>query len=160
MRGTWRGWVTVAIALGLTGSGWSAEPDNPKKSSWLPGWLSFAKKAEEKPAPAQTLRIDPALLRDKEKADHFRRVEVCNRLREIAYQTKDLDLERKANHLEQRAFDLYLQRLGQLSGTRFESDEQILERRLGTEASVRPSGPGSANTGRSRGTGRAAVRED
>jgi len=47
---------------------------------------------------------------DAEKANFERRIEACHRLKVIAFETGDRDLEREAEELERRAWLIYLQR--------------------------------------------------
>lgn len=49
-----------------------------------------------------------------EKEAYTRRMEVCNRLREIAFQTNDEGLERKVNELEKQATATYHERVNRL----------------------------------------------
>jgi hypothetical protein len=74
----------------------------------------------------------------REKSDWLRRVAVCDKLRDIAILTNDAELLRKADSLDQRAWDTYQKRTARLpagpAGT--QSDERILERRLGTSTSI------------------------
>jgi hypothetical protein len=59
-------------------------------------------------------------------ADWVRRSEVCLKLRDIAHETGDDDLWRKADQLEQRAYDAYVQQAGRSTSV----DEAALQRRL------------------------------
>jgi hypothetical protein len=77
-----------------------------------------AKKADtkkvNKPAPNPLVSAEPLneafTLLTKEQAKFFRRQKVCLRLRDIAQETNDQELERQADLLEQRAWYIYEQR--------------------------------------------------
>jgi hypothetical protein len=58
----------------------------------------------------------PARLREREKQTWLRRNDVVIRLREIATQTGDEELMRKADELQARVFDVYKQRVSQIPG--------------------------------------------
>ena len=80
----------------------------------------------EKPAPL----IDDATLRAREEAAYFRRVKVCEELREIAIRTNDKELERKAQELDERIWNTYTQRAGRLpaGAAGLDADEMVLEK--------------------------------
>ena len=65
-----------------------------------------AKKTDAPPAPSA------ADIRQKAQAEWLRRQEVCDKLRAIALECGDKDLARKADALDQRAWDLYVLRTG------------------------------------------------
>jgi hypothetical protein len=105
--------LTVAVGLGFVGLASAQEP-----TSWfkMPAWFSPApaKKDEAKKADL-TADLAPIAVTStnnqraaRAKADLDRRQEVCLKLREIAIALGDDDLLRKAELLDQRAFDLYL----------------------------------------------------
>jgi hypothetical protein len=66
-----------------------------------------AKKVEPKSEPEKAPSVSVNLRALKAKADLDRRWEICQRLREIGAATGDEDLVRKADMLDQRAWDLY-----------------------------------------------------
>jgi hypothetical protein len=82
----------------------------------------FSSPAAEKPAPTPKVEVKtepekPAAMSInvralRAKADLDRRQEVCLRLREIGVATNDDDLVRKAEMLDQRAWDLYVASTG------------------------------------------------
>jgi len=86
----------------------------------------------------------PAVVRQKAYYEWQRRLEVCDKLKLIALQTGDQELSRKADALDQRIWDVYVQRTGATKGT-LSPDEQILEGRLGMDSSPRTRGAGTAS---------------
>jgi hypothetical protein len=166
----WRNIAVIMLVAGIAAPVWgqASKGDAPaRSSSWWPGWLSFGKKADKKApeppeAPVRPLplpRLDPAVsaMREKgEKDDLLRRVKVCDRLRLIAEETGDGDLARKADHLEQRAWEYYRQRIDQGTGFGFEADARVIDRHLAPAGGMASGGLGAALP---LGQGRAAVRE-
>jgi hypothetical protein len=69
-------------------------------------------------APSSTPTVaDRALQHDRLMRAYLRRVKVCDRLREIAYEMNDNALETEAQRLDDLAFTLYLTQSKQLLGT-------------------------------------------
>jgi hypothetical protein len=85
-------------------------------------------------APAKTASIvdEAAAERSRQEAALLRRLQVCDKLKEIAIRTNDYELLRRAEELEERAQACYVQRTARLQGLagRFESDEKTLDRYL------------------------------
>jgi hypothetical protein len=163
MKWTW----ALALALGVGAAALARADDDEVKPAKTGSWFtrlfsrnSAAKKVDPKKgeldAPASA---SPALVRQKALAELMRRQEVCQRLREIALQTGDMDLNRKSEALDQRAYDVYLLRTGGSKGN-LSPDEQILEGRLGLEAAQRSHRPGAGGSASASADGRAAVRKD
>ncbi len=86
--------------------------------------------------------------------DWKRRAEVCQKLREIAAETSDTGLERLAERLDQRAWDVFLRQTGQTPAGSL--DEQILGSKLGVDASART---GAASKSRGTDASQAQIRE-
>jgi hypothetical protein len=112
-RDGWNPFITRTF--GLDGKKPAAKPDKA------------ADKKPEAPAPRPAPRDEAAAVRRLEEAKLHRRQEVCLRLREIARDTNDAELERTALELDQRAFEVYLERTRRLPGG--ESDAESLEPR-------------------------------
>jgi hypothetical protein len=127
--------------------------------SWFSRWFGWGAKPEEpKPAPARqkaaapkavkppTLVDTAAAERAREQETLLRRLEVCDRLMQIAVDLKDEDLERQIEQLEERARTAYAQRTAYLpaGGAQLELDAQILEKHLGATAG--PDQPSEAST--------------
>src|SRR5207245_2537388 len=83
------------------------------------------------PVNAERTRAEAALMR---------RLEVCDKLKEIALRNNDVELLRKAEQLDERVRSAYVQHAGNLPGT-FESDEKTLDKHLG---SANANGKGSS----------------
>ena len=90
----------------------------PLREPSLRDRLSLKKAAPEGQKDAQgkvvsdvTVHVD-AQRRTRAEADWQRRAEVCQKLRAIAAQTNDAELERFAERLDQRAWDTYMKAIG------------------------------------------------
>jgi hypothetical protein len=83
---------------------------------------------------------------------YMQRVQVCDKLREIALQTGDDAMARRADQLEDRVWNAYRAQLDRLSNAsgQLSIDEQSLDRSLDLEAgrNVRPTGSPTASAGR------------
>jgi hypothetical protein len=106
------------------------------KPSWFQRLWPFHKKKTPQPVPAQKSQVETVAARQaKEKADYLRRIAVCDKLLDIAMQSNDEELRRKADQLDQRAKAIYLSHTGQgTSVAGLPTDERILDRRLGQAA--------------------------
>ncbi len=116
-------------------------------------------KAKDDAAPP---RLAAADVREREEAKLLRRLEVCDRLVKIARDSGDADLERQAQQLDKRAWEVYRERTANLTGTSamLEPDEGRLGKKLSvsTVDATRLTEGGSKNVARDAG-GTAAVRE-
>jgi hypothetical protein len=92
-----------------------------------------AKDKTDKPATESA-----AAIRAREQAAWERRSQVCLKLMDLANQQNDMDLYRRAEELEQRAWAVYLQRTAHLpaSSIAAETDEEIIARRLGENSAT------------------------
>jgi hypothetical protein len=85
--------------------------------------------------PAKPTMVDVAAVeRERELQALLRRQQVCLKLMQIAAETRDEDLQRKAESLDERSRAVYSQRTVHLPSCKnavFESDEKILEKHLG-----------------------------
>lgn len=158
-RGAWV-WQ-VAVGLGLTANLAAADDrDRPtyykpapafSASGSSPGlldrWFGKKEKPAPKPAPkpekdepkkpvAAKPADDSAAERQREQDVLLRRLKVCDKLAEIALQTRDEELQRMAEQLDERARTAYSQRVSHLpcSSANFESDEKVLDKHLGPAA--------------------------
>ena len=93
----------------------------------------------KKDAPAAKPAADPfATLRARAEADYLRRLAVCNRLMQTAFDSQDEELQRQVEQLEDRVWSTYQQQMARLStGGAGDSDEEILDKHLGTAAAPR-----------------------
>jgi hypothetical protein len=118
--------VLVAALLGVAAAGAGAQqPDGADKSPWWSSLTGHGDKAntprvEEKPAterpgalPSPVERTARAQKREMNAL--LRRMEVCDRLLQIALDTNDTDLERQANELLDKARAVYEQRTARLT---------------------------------------------
>lgn len=96
----------------------SAKPAKPKPEAAK----AEPAKADEKPA---------ASAADREQEAYLRRLAVCDRLREVADETKDEKLRQLADHLQDRAWELCVQRAN-LDASAL--DDTVLSKHLGTDA--------------------------
>jgi hypothetical protein len=95
------------------------------------------KPAAKPPKPAaRPVQDAPERVRAREQAAWIRRQQVCLRLKELAEQANDPDLLRTAETLEQRSWNVYLQRTANLptGGYSQDSDDEIVDRHLGPAA--------------------------
>ncbi len=131
----------AALCVGLSAAAAQERPAsndpgpaaNANQGNWLTRWLPFGHKEEKPKAPeAKRPAEAPAAVRAREEAAFLRRRAVCLKLQEIAIRTRDDELLRKAEELDQLAWDTYVQRTAHLpaSAAAFEADEQTLARRL------------------------------
>jgi hypothetical protein len=134
VRWTWA--VALGFVLALAGQARADDDDaKPARSgNWFTRLFVKDRAAKKKDAAIDEAKKNSqppaAMLRQQAQAELLRRQEVCDKLRQIAAETKDKDLGRKADALDQRAWDLYVQRTGGIRGTP-SADEQFLDGRLG-----------------------------
>jgi hypothetical protein len=108
------------------------------------------------PATTEQSRQEAALLR---------RIEVCDKLRQIAFETNNNELDRLAQELDARARAVYSQRTAKVktNTSATETDEQILDQKLGIEPmnpDRAPAGKPSANRTGKTDKYQAATREE
>jgi hypothetical protein len=148
--------LLVALATATTGAADDIDGTSMRSPAWGPTWQwkPFSTSAsskedlrpiekkptlksqttEKRPPPVKPERaVDQAAGRSREEAALFRRLQACDKLKDIAMRTDDKDLLRRAEQLEERAQAAYRQRTGPLHGRadRFESDEKTIDRFLG-----------------------------
>lgn len=136
--------------------GWNpnATQDKPK---WYERLWPFHKKKTPPPPVIQAPQESAAAREAREKADYLRRISVCDKLRDIAFQANDDDLSRKADQLDQRAYAIFMKHTGQgMASTNLQADERTLERRLGQNT---PAGQELLPTQRASGS-QASLREE
>jgi hypothetical protein len=107
-----------------------------------------AKKKETSKKPAETAKPKPAVdeaaaARVQEEATLMRRLEVCDKLKEIALRTNDNALFRKAEVLDEQARAAYAQRTAMARGGRFETDEKTVEKYLSSAPPLNAPAPES-----------------
>jgi hypothetical protein len=155
----WSIGTAAVLLLGLAGSIRAQDADDddeppPAKPAWYQRLLPFRKKPAAKPAPAPAretkasapVQLSPAqvaaIQQNREKADVLRRLAVCDKLREIALVREDDELRRKADQLDQRAWDMYLKHTAQtpLGVAAFQSEQ------AGSPARLAGAGPGRSRS--------------
>jgi hypothetical protein len=147
--------ASLLVGLGTAAAGAADDIDGGSTKPWAPTWqwkpfsTSVSSKedlrpvekkptsklqTEKKPASVKPARVaDEAAERSREEAALLRRLQVCDKLKDIAIRTDDKDLLRRAEVLEERAQAAYAQRIARLrsGGDKFESDEKTIDRFLG-----------------------------
>lgn len=104
----------------------------------------FGKKEPPAPPPSPTPKLNPREQAAKtiiiEQQAHLQRLAVCTRLRELASETGNEELNRKADELEQEAYEVYNKRISHLPGTRGldKVAEKSLDRQLGRGIATDP----------------------
>jgi hypothetical protein len=156
-------WGLGAALLAGLGTATSKAADDvdgsrTRSSAWAPTWQwkpfsastssnEDTKPVEKKPAPKSepTARkpatpgkparvVDEAAAgRSREEAALLRRLQACDKLKDIAIRTDDKDLLRRAEKLEERAQAAYTRRVGRSQDgvDRFEADDKTIDRFLG-----------------------------
>ena len=111
IRGSLRTWL-FALACGLMAVG-LASGDEPRSTWFTRLFMPGVKTAETKKDDPASKAAAPVVVDEKlAKAEWLRRVEVCDKLREIAAENRDDDLKRRADQLESRAWDTYARKTG------------------------------------------------
>jgi hypothetical protein len=125
----WSPWAIKMFHIDETPAPVKKPDPKPKKTA------SAASKAPQTVKPTPVVN-DAAGDRAREEAALMRRLEVCDKLKEIAIRTNDAELLRKAEVLDERARTTYAQRTAYLRGTTasFESDEKTLDKYLAATA--------------------------
>ncbi len=135
------GGAAAVLVLGLTVSARAA--DNGAAPSGGGHWWDkvnpFADKKADAPAVPPTVpltanaaaaALKPVVARESEEAAWIRRTDVCDKLKQIALDTNNVELERQAELLQQRVDELHRTRTS-AAANRFESDEAELNKHLG-----------------------------
>ena len=157
-----RGMSALAVVALFWASARAGDDDEAKPSLTAKLWPGtwFAKKTPEaqkdnKGQPVKDAKADfDAARRLRAELDWKRRAEVCQKLRQIAFETNDDELDRFAERLDQRAWDVYIQRVG--GGSSLSLDERVLSERLGVDPGVLNSGSKTVPAGATQ----AKTRED
>ncbi|MBY0523478.1 MAG: hypothetical protein K2R98_08760 [Gemmataceae bacterium] len=180
----WKFKVALLVGMSAAASAWAdpvdeeREPLPPSATGWrVAPWLQrkyppspppkpAAKKPTQKPAkdkpdasatatPKPTSAVDQASVeREREEKAFLRRLAVCDSLSKVAQETRDDELERKAQQLHERAWALYQQRIAHLpcSGAQFSTDEDLMQKYLSAggraTGSTLQTAPGSGSGGR------------
>jgi hypothetical protein len=117
--------ASCTLATAQEGPGRDGAADVSKSGNWFTRLWSFGDKPPDKRPPAGDKKksepasavVSPPNRRDREEVILNRRNEVILKLREIALRTSDDALLHKADELQERAWDVYLQRTAGMQPT-------------------------------------------
>lgn len=115
----------------------STQKSADKSSAKKPAAAPVAEASLEKKPAAKSPIDQAAALREQEMQTLLRRQKVCLQLMQIAEETNDPELQRKAEQLDQRAREIYTQRTANLPVAitgGFEPDEHALDKGLSPTA--------------------------
>jgi hypothetical protein len=117
--------LLVLTSMLATSSAWAGNNDDPGREGFnrFSGGPAISPLPQAPPErPKQRPAQDPqrmqetvAALRAQEEATFLRRIHVCDRLKKIALETGDQQLEAQALRLEERASEVYKLRLNKIS---------------------------------------------
>jgi hypothetical protein len=155
-RAALRGGATLALVLGVLVLARAEEsPDGDlvtkpvkentnwwtqSKGHWPP--RPAPKPADKEAKPEKPVVLAPVIDVERERNAYFRRLAVCDKLKEVATLNNDQALLRQAEQLEQQVFEVYQLRTGMIGGKGSAADEKVLEEKLGSNRSdvTAPSG--------------------
>jgi hypothetical protein len=125
------GWgAALLIGLATAGAALAGSKDDaakPADTGWFSGWFGGKPaeppaKKKDKPEPKEPAPVKPTpdrrAARNHEEAVLLRRLAVCDKLKQVALQTGDGELDRQADQLDARAWEVYNQRVANLPGGR------------------------------------------
>jgi hypothetical protein len=127
-RNVWAGGLALGLGLCVVGITLGQEPAG-SEGNWFtrlfarPAPRPAARKDAKEPVIVPV--VSPRVVRAQAQADYLRRLEICDKLREIAFQNDDSELTHKADQLEQRAKDAFVQRTN--GGAPGSFDEETLK---------------------------------
>jgi len=125
--GNWACALALSLGLALAALAQVAQADDDAKNNdarngdakpaksgnWLTRMFTGNDSAKKKDsAKKDEPALSPAQVRQQAYWEWQRRLEVCDKLKQIAFETGDRELDRKADDLDQRAWDIYVQRTG------------------------------------------------
>jgi hypothetical protein len=135
-------WGILALVFAFSVWARPGIADEPKASwtarLWPGSWASTKVPEGKKDGRGEPIKEGRATLdaaqRLRAELDWKRRAEVCQKLRQIAFETNNEELDRLAERLDQRAWDIYVKRIGgPSSGFGPSLDERILAERVGID---------------------------
>jgi hypothetical protein len=124
--------LALALGLGIVGIGLGQQPAG-SDASWfsrLFGRTTPASEAKDSKEVKVVPAVSPAKVRAQAEANYMRRLEVCDKLREVAMQNGDQELLNRVDQLQTRAKDAYVQRTNRLDSVPDSFDEQSLAKNL------------------------------
>jgi hypothetical protein len=118
----------------------AADPPTPPpyEAPWYKRWFGIGPEPP-KPPPIPERRdpaAEAAAQRAAAEADLFRRLEVCDELRQVAAEKKDPKLAAQADELERRASDLYRRQTAHLPASRMIPSEDRIATAMKTGSSA------------------------
>lgn len=138
--------AATCFTLVLAGqSVWAEEPEVGKKPSVWSKWFGKDKNVKTEEGDTQdkskAVENDEAILlyqqaskRAQEQAEYFRRLEVCDKLMEIAIQRNDVTMQRQVEELQSRIQEVYNRKTQFLTSTAGKNDEVVIEKALSKSA--------------------------
>ncbi len=134
-RNVWAAGLALGLGMGMVGLALGQEP--PRSGPGLldrlfagnftaPPVQNITRDAKKEDTPAPVVHR-PRVSRQQALSDYLRRLDACDRLRQIADMNGDEELRNRAEVLQTRAKDIYVQRTN--LGTA-NVDEEMLERKL------------------------------
>jgi hypothetical protein len=125
MRGVGRKGLAAALVLGLAVSVAVAQDrDNgskPAAAGWWSGWFGGQDKPEarkagaDRPSPGPSVVERAEAVRQRELKNYLRRIDVCDRLAQIAEDANDQQMVSQVEELKERVWAVYQQRSGRLA---------------------------------------------
>jgi hypothetical protein len=139
MRGVGKKELAAALILGLAVSFAAAQDrDNgtkPAASGWWTGWLGGKDKQEAKEVDrplSGPLTVERAeVVRQRELKNYLRRIDVCDKLAQIAEDTNDQQLLSQVEEMKERVWAVYQQRTAHLTPATASEAEDAAPRRAG-----------------------------
>jgi len=121
--------LTAAFLVGLGGLARAADPADARPTPGLDSgfrrWNAIPPARPKPPLPPSVAeraerraKESAAALRAQEEANFLRRIAACDRLKLIAIETQDDELEKQADRLQQQAEMVYKQKLSRLPGAK------------------------------------------
>ncbi len=146
-RNVWAGGLALGLGLCVAGMALGQDPP-PDGGNWFSrlfsrGGTTAARKDEKEPV-APVVAV-PTPSKAQVLADYLRRLAVCDELHRIAFENGDTELANRADVLQMRAKDIWVQRTNRAGGMS-SFDEERLESHLAPKgASLTPLTAGARN---------------
>lgn len=150
-RNIWAGCLAVSLGLCVAGIALSQEAGG-SEGNWFTRLFyhgtprAWARKEDKKDEEKVIPMAAPSVVRAQAQADYLRRLEICDKLRDIAFQTGDTELMNRANQLEDRAKDAYVQRANREGTNPGSFDEETLDRHLAIKGGALTPAAGSVRS--------------
>jgi hypothetical protein len=131
--------LALTLGLGVVGFALGQQPAG-SDSSWFSRMFNHGTPTPD-PKDVKEIKVvpavSPAAVRAQALANYLRRLEVCDRLRDIAVQKNDQELLDRVDQLETRSKDAYVQRTNRLAAGTESFDEQTLAKNLAPNGASR-----------------------